>query len=69
MVEEDLPDVRDRVGFVCAVGVDGAVVVRDDVDVRRAAGVVAGEDRVPLGDAVIVGRLEAAEEGGILTTL
>ena len=39
--------------------------MREDVDVRGAAGVVAGEEGGELGDAVVLGWLEAAEEGGV----
>jgi hypothetical protein len=43
--------------------------VREDVDVRRTAGVMSGEHGEPLRDAVIVGRLNAAQESGILEAI
>lgn len=50
---------------VGAVAEDGTVEVREDVDVGSAAGIVAREDGGELGDAVVLGRLEAAEEGSV----
>ena len=66
LVEEGLPDVAD-VGGVDegAVGEGGGVGVHHDVDVRRAARVVAREEGVELRRAVGVGLLHAAEEGGV----
>lgn len=37
--------------------------VGEDVDVGGAAGVVAGEDGLELGDTLLVGLLETTEEG------
>lgn len=51
-----------RVG---AVHVVGAVGVDSHVDVDGSAGVVAGEDGLELDEAVIVGGLKTAKEGGV----
>lgn len=46
-----------------AVLADGGVLVEDGVDVDGAAGVVAREEGVEGGDALLVGGLQATEEG------
>lgn len=48
-----------------AVGVGGGVEVDEDVDVGGAADVVAGDEGLEEGDAVVVGLLDAAEESGV----
>lgn len=47
------------------VGVGGGVEVDENVDVRGAAGVVTGDEGLEEGDAVVVGELDAAEEGSV----
>lgn len=62
LVEEKLPDVRDGAALERAVGrVHGGVDVGQDVDVVRAAGVVARDERGELQHAVVVADLDAAE--------
>lgn len=56
---------RGGAAVVGAVAEDGAVEVREDVDVWGAAGVVTGEEGGELGDSVVLGGLEATEEGGV----
>lgn len=56
---------RGGAASVGAVAKHGTVEVRKDVDVGGAAGVVAGKYGGKLGDAVVLGGLEAAEEGGV----
>ena len=65
MVEEELAYVRDAAAGVGAVGLDGAVEVGEDVDVWCAASVVPGEDGGELRDAVVLGGLQAAQEGRV----
>lgn len=70
LVEEDLTD---PVGVGGVEAADGVVLedlclvggVGEDVDVGGAAGVVAGEDSLELGDTLLVGLLETTEEGGV----
>lgn len=63
LVPEGLADVRGGQVVDGAVLADGGVLVQDGVDVDGAAGVVAREEGVEGGDALLVGGLEAAEEG------
>lgn len=65
LIEKELRDVRDAAAGVCAIGQDGAVEVRFDVYMCRAARVVAGENGGKLHGAVGVGGLQAAAEGGV----
>ena len=65
LVEVDLADVRGRVGLDRVVGEHGRVDVHHDVDMVGATGVVTREEGFELGDAVGVGLLETAEEGGV----
>lgn len=60
LVEEDLTDVADGVGDVCAVVEGCSVLVCDDVDVGGATGVVTREDGEPLRHTVFVGGLDSA---------
>lgn len=74
LVEEELADPVGVRGVDAAEGVVGEDLgfvgrVGEDVDVGSAAGVVAGEDGVELGDAVFVGFLDTAEEGFVEVAL
>lgn len=69
LVEEELTDVRDGAAGVGAVALQSRVLVNDGVDVGRATFVVAGEDGVELGNTVVVGGLEATQEGAVQAAL
>lgn len=58
---------RDLVGDKGAVVEEGAVLVCENVDVRGATGVVAGEDGEPLGDTFVIGGLQTPEPGLVLS--
>ena len=58
---------RDVASRVRAVGKQNTIgLVHEDVDVFRAAGIMAWEDGYKLGNAVIVRRLDATQEGRVL---
>jgi len=48
-----------------AVGQLLTILVNQQMDVRRTAGVVTGENTVELNDTVIVGLLDTTKEGGV----
>lgn len=63
LVPEGLADVRGGQVVDGAVLTNGCVLVQNGVDVDGTAGVVAREEGVEGGDALLVGGLQAAEEG------
>lgn len=69
LVEEDLANVVRLAHDVGRVGQDLRVLADQQVDVVGAALVVAGEDGVELDDAVGVGLLNTAQEGGVEAAL
>lgn len=69
LVEEDLADVVRLADDVRLVGQDLGVLADEQVDVVRAALVVAREDGVELGHAVAVRLLDAAQEGRVQAAL
>lgn len=65
LVEEDLADVRSGEVEHRTVGGGGRVEVDQDVDVVCSSGVVARDEGVEEHNTVVVGLLDAAEEGGV----